>query len=97
MYRDLTSSSRMIFLYLINSEKMETMRLSNEKEVDALQEQAKRLQVQLNNGYTAFADYKKKKSEEIAALELKLEEAKSSTEVNRLEGASYNQVENNFF
>ena len=73
------------------------MRLTNEKEVDNLQEQAKRLQVQLNNGYTAFADYKKKKSEEIAALELKLEEAKSSTEVNRLEGASYNQVENNFF
>ena len=82
------------FLRLINSEKMETMRLSNEKEVDALQEQAKRLQVQLNNGYTAFADYKKKKSEEITALEVKLEEAKSSIEVNKLaEGPSYNQVE----
>ena len=73
---------------------METMRLKNEKEVDALQEQAKRLQVQLNNGYTAFADYKKTKSEEIAALEVKLQEAKSSIEVNKLaEGPSYNQVE----
>ena len=77
---------------------METMRLSNEKEVDALQEQAKRLQVQLNNGYTAFADYKKKKSEEITALEAKLEEAQSSIEVNKLaEGPSYNQVENKVF
>ena len=74
------------------------MRLSNEKEIDALQEQAKRLQVQLNNGYTAFADYKKKKSEEITALEVKLEEAKSSIEVNKLaEGPSYNQVENKVF
>ena len=53
------------------------MRLNNEKEVETLQEQAKRLQVQLNNGYTAFADFKKKKLEEITSLEVKLEEVKS--------------------
>ena len=59
------------------------MKLNNEKEVETLQEQAKRLQVQLNNGYTAFADFKKKKSEEITALEVKLEESKSVVEENQ--------------
>ena len=54
------------------------MRLANAKEVEALQEQSKRLQVQLNNGYTAFADFKSKKSEEISTLEAKLEAANSS-------------------
>ena len=75
------------------SEKIETMRLNNEKEVETLQEQAKRLQVQLNNGYTAFADFKKKKAEEITALEVKLEEAKSVIDLNPLAAqSSFNQV-----
>ena len=75
------------------SEKIETMRLNNEKEVETLQEQAKRLQVQLNNGYTAFADFKKKKSEEITALEVKLEEAKSAIDLHQLtDQSSFNQV-----
>lgn len=75
------------------SDKIETMRLNNEKEVETLQEQAKRLQVQLNNGYTAFADFKKKKSEEITALEVKLEEARSAADLNQLaDQSSFNQV-----
>ena len=67
--------------------------MDNEKEVETLQEQAKRLQVQLNNGYTAFADFKKKKAEEITALEVKLEEAKSVIDLNPLAAqSSFNQV-----
>ena len=69
------------------------MRLDNEKEVETLKEQAKRLQVQLNNGYTAFADFKKQKAEEITALEVKLEEAKSAIDLNPLaDQSSFNQV-----
>ena len=51
---------------------------SHAKEVETLQEQAKRLQVQLNNGFTAFADFKSKKSDEIAILEAQLAETKSA-------------------
>ena len=69
------------------------MKLKNEKEVESLQEQAKRLQVQLNNGYTAFADFKKKKAEEITALEIKLQETKSALDLNQLsDQSSFNQV-----
>ena len=69
------------------------MKLKNEKEVESLQEQAKRLQVQLNNGYTAFADFKKKKAEEITALEVKLQETKSALDLNQLsDQSSFNQV-----
>ena len=57
---------------------MESLRLSNAKEVDALQEQSKRLQVQLNNGYTSFAEFKAKKGEEINILEAQLKNAKAS-------------------
>ena len=54
------------------------LKASHAKEVETLQEQAKRLQVQLNNGFTAFADFKSKKSDEIAILEAQLAETKSA-------------------
>ena len=54
------------------------LKASHAKEIETLQEQAKRLQVQLNNGFTAFADFKSKKSDEIAILEAQLAETKSA-------------------
>ena len=54
------------------------LKASHAKEIETLQEQAKRLQVQLNNGFTAFADFKSKKSDEIAILEAQLGETKSA-------------------
>ena len=57
---------------------MDELKASHAKEVETLQEQAKRLQVQLNNGFTAFADFKSKKSDEIATLEAQLAETKSA-------------------
>ena len=54
------------------------LKASQAKEIETLQEQAKRLQVQLNNGFTAFADFKSKKSDEIAILEAQLAETKSA-------------------
>ena len=59
------------------------MKSKNAKDVEALQEQSKRLQVQLNNGYTAFADYKSKKSAEIEILESNLKDANASIVANR--------------
>ena len=65
---------------------METLRSDNAKEVSALQDQAKRLQVQLNNGFTAFAEYKSKKSAEILLLESQLKESNATVVVDETTG-----------
>ena len=71
---------------------MELLKTSHAKEVETLQEQAKRLQVQLNNGFTAFADFKSKKSDEIAILEAQLAETKSALESCQVKDQSLPKV-----
>ena len=71
-----------------NSTKMETLRSDNAKEVLALQDQAKRLQVQLNNGFTAFAEYKSKKSAEILLLESQLKDSNATVVLDETSGDS---------
>ena len=83
-------------IYLINSDKLESLKLKNVKEVEALQEQSKRLQVQLNNGYTAFADYKSKKSAEIATLESNFKDAKAAIIANQTADGSTPKVNTGF-
>ena len=68
------------------------LKASHAKEVETLQEQAKRLQVQLNNGFTAFADFKSKKSDEIAILEAQLAESKSALQSFQVKDQSLPKV-----
>ena len=72
----------MFILIIFYSTKLETLRSEHAQEVSALQDQAKRLQVQLNHGYTAFADFKTKKSTEVLDLEAKLTELRAVIEAH---------------
>ena len=47
------------------------------KEIAALREQSQRLQVQLNNGHSGFADFKEKKAKEILELKNTIENLKA--------------------
>ena len=76
---------------------METLRSDNAKEVSALQDQTKRLQVQLNNGFTAFAEYKSKKSAEILLLESQLKDSNATVVVDETTDDKKPKVLHTFF
>ena len=54
-------------------QKLDTLRVEKDLEIFNLREQSQRLQVQLNNGHSGFADFKEKKAKEVAELQSKIE------------------------
>lgn len=59
---------------LFNSVRIRTLSADQEQVVLELKEQNQRLQVQVNNGYTGFEDFKKRKNAEIEVFQNQVEQ-----------------------
>ena len=56
--------------------KLESLKDQKDQEIFGLREQNQRLQVQLKQGHTGFADFKEKKTKEIDELKASIESLK---------------------
>ena len=63
----------MIISFLFRT-RLDQFKSERDQEICSLKEQSHRLQVQLNNGHSGFADFKEKKAKEVQDLKTKLEE-----------------------
>ncbi len=55
---------------------MEDLRSAKESEIHQLRENTNRLQIQLNHGHTAFAEFRDKKSVEMRNLQSEIQKLK---------------------